>query len=224
MAKYDDKRTRSDSNTYESRGDALYNNSAGQLGAQATQFQSDYGQARQSDESMRSSAQTGYQNFIDTGGFTPGGISAIRSRATSPIRAAYSDANRDISRHRSMGGTSAGANVLKSRMARESGQAMSDASINTEAGIAGMIAQNRLAGLGGMSNLYGTTPGQSNLFSRNVLDNTGQQLQLNEMENNRMQGLLNTQAGLTQAPGNTDTTLAQAEAVSRIGRNIFRPN
>lgn len=223
MAKYDDKRTRNDSDYNKARGEQLYNNTAGGLNATAAQFQGDYGRALESDSAMRNSAQAGYQNFIDTGGFTPMGISAMRSRALSPIRAAYSNANRDIDRRLAMGGTSAGRNVLKARMAREQGQLDSDASTNVEAGLAGMIAQNKLAGLGGMTQLYGTTPGQTALFSRNILDNQGQSLQLNSMENNRMQGLLDTQLGLTRAPGNTDKGLEWAGQVTDIGNKIFRP-
>lgn len=223
MAKYDDGRTRNMMNTNNARGEQLYSNADKFLGAQAQQFQGDYGMARQSDTGMRDAAFSGYQDFANTGGFSPTAISAMRSRAVSPIRAAYSNAQRNVSRNLSMGGTSAGQNTLMARMAREQGQAASDATTNAEAGIGQMIQQGKLAGNQGIANLYGTTPGESALFSRNVLQNTDQGLQLLGMENNRMQDILNTQLGLTQAPGNTDTTLKQAGQVTDIGRKIFKP-
>ncbi len=218
MAKYDDKRTRNDADYNKSRGENLYNNSSQFLGAQAQQFQGDYGRAQESDTGMRNAAMSGYSDFANTGGFSPTGLAAIRSRSNSPIRAAYSNAERNVNR---MGNNIPGKATLMARMAREQGQAGADATTNTEAGIAQMVQQGRLAGNQGISQLYGTTPGATSLQSRNVLENTNQGLQLNQMENQRMQGLLDTQLGLTRAPGNTDTTLNQIGAVTDIGKKIF---
>lgn len=223
MAKGDDSRTRNSIDENQSRGESLYGNSNSFLGAQAQQFQGDYNQARQSDEGMRDSAQSGFQDFSNTGGFSPTSIAAIRSRAISPIRANYANAQRNIGLNRTRGGTSAGSNTLMSRMAREQGQLSSDATTNAEAGIGQMVQQGRLAGNQGMANLYGTTPGQTGLFSRNVLENANQGLQLNQMENQRMQGLLDTRLGLTKAPGRTDSALSQFGQLTDIGSKIFRP-
>jgi hypothetical protein len=122
-----------------------------------------------------------------------------------------------------MGGTTAGANVLRSRLAREAGTAASDANINTEASIADMVARNRLSGMSGLAGLYGTTPGNTAMQASNVQQNTNQGLNLLGMENNRMQGLLDTQLGLTRAPGTSDHILEQATGWSDIGKKIFMP-
>src|SRR5262249_11237528 len=55
-------------------------------------------------------------------------------------------------RQRSLqGGYSPGFNVLQARMAREQGQAASDAATNAEADIAQMVQQGKLAGLHGLA-------------------------------------------------------------------------
>ncbi len=151
------------------------------------------------------------------------GLSAIRSRAMSPIRATYSDARRNIERSYAGGGTTAGANVLRARLAREGGQSFSDAATNTEGMIAQIVANNKLQGLGGLTNLYGTTPGNTALQSQNVLQNTNQGLSLLQGENQRMQGTLDTSLGLTKAPGRTDSALGQVGQVVDIGKKIFSP-
>lgn len=221
MAKGDDSRTRNATDENQSRGESLYGNTNSFLGAQAQQFQGDYGRALESDSGMRNSAMSGYQDFANTGGFSPTSLAAIRSRAVSPIRASYANAQRNVGLNRTRGGTSAGANTLMGRMAREQGQASADATTNAEAGIGQMVQQGRLAGNQGMANLYGTTPGQTGLFSRNVLENAHQGLQLNSMENQRMQGLLDTRLGLTRAPGKTDDALNKGKVASEIVHNIF---
>ena len=224
MAKYDDKRTRSDSNTYEKRGTDIFDQNRAQVGAQGAQFQGDYGRAVESDTGLRNQAQAGYTDFANTGGFSQNDIGAMRARGNSPIRAAYSNAERNINRQQAMGGTSAGRNTLMARMAREQGQAASDATINTDAGIAQMRQQGKLAGNAGLAGLYGTAPGNTSMQAGNVINNTGQQLQMQQIENNRMQQLLNTQAGLTQAPGNLDKVLDYGNRAADIftkGKSIF---
>lgn len=214
-------RTRNLLNYNQSRGEQLFNNASQFLGAQGAEFQKGYGESRASDERMRGSAESGYNNFINTGGFSPRDIASMRARAISPIRATYDAANRNINRHYAMGGTNAGANVLRARMAREQGQGSSDAVTGVESNIAQMMAQNRLSALGGMTNLYGTTPGATSLFSRNVLENANQGLQLNEMENQRMQGLLSTQLGLGQVPGTGERALNSGLNTMKTVRGMF---
>ena len=223
MAKYDDARARNELDYNKSRGETLYGQNKAGLDAQGNAFGNYMNQATQNDEAMRGAAFSGYQNFANTGGFSPMDKSNMRARGNSPIRAAYSNAERNIERNRAMGGTSAGSNALMSRMAREQGQSASDATTNTEAGIAQMVQQGKLAGLGGITNLYGTAPGASSLWSRNVLQNTDQQLQLQKLENERMQGILGSRLDLTKAPGNFDKGLQWAGDITDIGRKIFNP-
>ncbi len=220
MAKGDELRTRNLLNYNQNRGEQLFNNAQAFLGAQGQQFQGDYGVANQQDQATRAAATSGFTNFANTGGFTPTGLAAIRARAISPIRAAYSDATRNIERARAAGGTSAGANVLRARLAREGGQAASDATTNAEANIAQLVQSGKLAGNQGLLSLYGTAPGATGLQSRNVLENSSQGLNLLGMDFDRMQGLLNTQNQLNNAPGTGDVALGRIGSGLKIGAQI----
>lgn len=103
------------------------------------------------------SARAGYEDFARTGGFTPQGLANIRSRAVSPIRSVYAGAQREVGRQRALqGGYSPNYTAAMAKMAREQSMNMADASTNVEAGIAGMQQEGRLAGLSGISGLYGT--------------------------------------------------------------------
>lgn len=223
MAMGDNVRTRNLMNQQNARGQQLFENAQSAVGAQGQQFQGDYGRALESDSQMRNAAMGGYQNMINTGGFTPTGIAAMRARAMSPIRAAYSNAQRDIGRQQAMGGTSAGRGTLMARMAREQGQAGSDAGVNTEAALAQMIQQGRMAGLGGMTSLYGTAPGNTGMQSRNVLENMNQGLGLVQNENQRMGGILGIQNAQNAAPGKGGTALNMAGQMAQIYGNTIAP-
>mgnify|MGYP001604076029 FL=1 len=95
---------------------------------------------------------SGYRDFSKTGGFSPMDISNMRSRAVSPVRAVYANAQQNVNRQRALqGGYSPGFGALQARMAREQSSGTSDAAINAEAGLAGQIQQGRLAGLSGMA-------------------------------------------------------------------------
>ena len=96
----------------------------------------------------------GFTEFSKTGGYSTDDIANMRARGVSPIRAAYSNANREVMRQRSLqGGYSPNAIAARTRMAREQGQAASDAVTNVEAGIAESRNKGRLAGLTGMSGI-----------------------------------------------------------------------
>ncbi len=219
MAKGDDARTRAKLDYNQDRGEQLYSSAAANVGAQGQAFQQGYGNAMQSDQGMRDQAFSGYKDFATTGGFNPSGIAAKRSRAISPIRAAYSNAERNVNRMGSIPGKA----TLTARMAREQGQAASDATTGVEANLAQLVQQGKLAGNAGISQLYGTTPGQTGLFTNAVLQNTNQGIDLLQGENNRMQGIADTTLGLTKAPGKMDTALNQVLQAQQIGKNIFKP-
>lgn len=93
----------------------------------------------------------GYQNFADTGGFSSNDLSNIRARSIAPIRGVYGQAQNELSRSRSLGGASPNFAAAQTRMAREMGNMSADAATNAEAGIAQMVQQGKLAGLGGLS-------------------------------------------------------------------------
>jgi len=96
----------------------------------------------------------GYQDFSNTGGYSAQDMANLRARGTSPVRAAYANAEREMGRQRSLqGGYSPNAFAAQTRMAREQSQGMADAMQNVEGGIVQNRNQNRLAGLGGMSDI-----------------------------------------------------------------------
>jgi len=103
-------------------------------------------------------AFAGFQQFAQTGGFSPQDLTNIRARAVSPVRAVYANAQRNVNRQRSLqGGYSPGFGAMQTRMAREQGQTTSDAGINAEAGISEMVQKGKLAGLQGMASTEGSS-------------------------------------------------------------------
>jgi hypothetical protein len=98
----------------------------------------------------------GYKEFSRTGGYSDADMANMRARGIAPIRAAYSNAQNEIGRARSLqGGYAPNAIAAQVKMAREQGQGMADASTNVEAALAQMKQAGRLSGLGGMSNIEG---------------------------------------------------------------------
>ena len=165
-----------------------------------------------------------YQDFAQTGGFTPEDLGNIRARSVSPMRAVYANANREVDRQKSIqGGYSPGFGTLKARMSRELGQGISDASTNAEAGIAQLVQQGKLAGMQGSANMYGATPGMANMFGNQVLESTGQRLQGQQLQNNMALGLIGAQQNAQQLPGKWEGTINRVGDVMNIGSKIAAP-
>jgi hypothetical protein len=98
----------------------------------------------------------GMKEFSQTGGYSKEDIANMRARGTSPIRAAYANAERDQGRARSLqGGYSPNAFAASARMAREQGQSAADATQNVEAGLAEARNAGRRYGLTGMQGTEG---------------------------------------------------------------------
>lgn len=98
----------------------------------------------------------GMEEFSKTGGYSPEDIQNMRARGTSPVRAAYANAERNIQRQRSLqGGYSPNAIAAQVKMAREQGQSGADAMQNVEANLAQMRNEGRRFGLTGMGNIEG---------------------------------------------------------------------
>ena len=216
MAKGDDSRSR---NQIDAQGglaqNHLNNLRNDTLIPQNQSMWNDYTRSRESDTAALGNVNKNFQNFADTGGFSPLDKSQIRSRAVSPLRAIYSNANREVDRSRALqGGYSPGYGVLKARMAREQGSAMSDASQNTEGMIAQMVNQGKQFGSEGLLSAYGTTPGLSNMTSRNALESTSQRLQGEQQQQNLGLGIMGAQIDASKLPG-------KGEYVSqRIGQGL----
>lgn len=166
----------------------------------------------------------GYQEFGQTGGYSPQDISNMRARGVAPIRAAYDAANRNIGQQRSLqGGYSPNAIATQAKMAREQGQSMSDAAQNVEAGIATARNQGRLAGYGGMAGIEGQRLGaqmQGDIFNSGQ-NFQGQQFDIgNELDASKfnstqgMQGQIYNADAQTQAEARNNAAAESAAARS----------
>lgn len=135
-----------------------------------------------------------YEGFAKTGGFSEQDLANIRARSISPIRSVYSNAHRELDRSRSLqGGYSPGYTTALGRFAREQGQLTSDATTNAEAGIAQMVQQGKLAGMGGMAGIYGSTPGMAQTFGNQALGANQQRLGGAGLQEGHSQGMINDQ-------------------------------
>lgn len=104
-----------------------------------------------------------YSQFADTGGFSPQDLQSIRARAVNPIKGIYQNLTGDMNRQRALsGGYAPGFGAGLARIGREGTQAVGNATTNTEANIAGMTQQGKLAGAGGLAQI-GQNMAQNNL-------------------------------------------------------------
>lgn len=102
-------------------------------------------------------ALPGYQEFANTGGYSPTDIQELRARGTSPIRAAYGNSMMQLDRARSLGGSAGAPNYIAalSKMQREQPGQMASAMTDVNARLAEDIRSGKLAGLGGMTQVGG---------------------------------------------------------------------
>lgn len=111
------------------------------------------------DSAVRNAAFGANQSFLENGGLTNENLANLRARALSPVRAAYSNARREVDRGTALqGGYSPNRNASLARMAREQGQSVADAATNAEGQVVGMQQQGRMAGLQGMNSMYANMP------------------------------------------------------------------
>ena len=154
-----------------------------------------------------SGALSGYSEFAKTGGFSPEDIANFRSRGLAPTKAAYQLGQAEMERHKALSGYSPNYNAAAVKMAREQGQALNDASVNTEASLAQMKQQGRLAGLGGLSNI--------GLTSRNQMIDVGR------LQNQLGLGLIGSQIQKSQIPGNYDVAMGRVGNTAKIAGGIL---
>lgn len=164
----------------------------------------------------------GYEEFQKTGGYSPLDLSNIRARSLSPIRALYSNANREVDRQKALqGGYSPGYGVLKARMAREMSSGLSDAAQNTEGMIAQLRNQGKQFGLSGASSLYGTSPGLAGHFGNMQNSTMNNWLQTQGMQNQLNLGLINAQQNASQIPGKWENTMGRLRDIGGIYGNVM---
>lgn len=143
-----------------------------------------------------------YGEFINNGGYSPTDVASMRARAISPTRAIYSNALNDINRQTRLNPNSASnAIAARAKVSRDMSSSISDANTNTEAALAQMINEGKRFGINGeqtrqlggrqaMTSLYGTTPGQASMFGNQVLNSTGQLLDLTGLQNQLGLGIM----------------------------------
>jgi hypothetical protein len=126
-------------------------------------------------------AYQGYKGFANTGGYSANDIADLRARGVAPIRAAYANAQKDVSRQRALqGGYSPNATAVLAKMAREQGQSGADALQNVNAGIVDSRNRNQLSGMAGMAGI------DTNRIGNMMAGTTG----MSNIANSRMQGSL----------------------------------
>src|SRR5438093_3530252 len=148
-----------------------------------------------------------YNQFAQTGGFSPQAIQDIRARAIAPTRAVYANAQSNIDRQRALQGYSPNYTAATAHLTRGLSDAISDANVNANASIAQLIQQGKLAGLGGMRDVYGTTPGATSMYGQQLGQSNQQQLALQELQNQLGLGLIGSQIAKSQIPGNFQQAL-----------------
>ena len=106
-------------------------------------------------------AMPGYQEFAQTGGYSPTDIQELRARGVSPIRSAYSNTMMELNRSRALGGAGGSPNYIAaaSKAQREMPGQMADAMTGVNAKLAEDIRTGKLAGLAGEVNVGGTMGG-----------------------------------------------------------------
>src|SRR5713101_6860501 len=149
----------------------------------------------------------GYNQFAQTGGFSPQNIQDIRARAIAPTRAVYQNAQSNIDRQRALAGYSPNYTAATAHLTRGLADATSDANVNANASIAQLIQQGKLAGLGGATNLYGQAPGMPSMYGQQLGQANQQQINLQELQNQLGLGLIGAQINKSQVPSNYQQAL-----------------
>lgn len=184
-----------------------------------------------------------YSDFAKTGGYSPQNIQDIRARSISPLRAVYAQAQTNLNRNRALqGGYSPNYAAASAKMSRELGQGLSDASTNVEAALAESIRSGKLAGMSGMTGidqsrnaqllqalsggtqLYGTTPAQTNMYGNQMLKSRDQQLQTQQLTQALAEMMINGTLGMSGVKGNfasaMDNVMAGLNPIKSVATGI----
>lgn len=160
-----------------------------------------------------------YKTLSETGGYSADDMANLRSRGTSPVRAAYANAGREVSRQRSLqGGYSPNATATLAKMAREQGQSAADAMTNVEAGIVEGRNRGQQAGMAGMTGI-----GTQRLGAQLDAGKFNAQMQFNEgaqNQNNRLNALQGMTSLYGTSPGMASTFGNQALDAVNSGGNF----
>ena len=222
MPKGDAQRTQNQLDYQKNRSEDQMNQRWIETGNLAGDTSANYNRAAQQGFADQANLMGQYQNIANTGGYTPEGIAAMRSRANAPITALYANANRDVDRSRALTGGGANYAATKAKMAREMSMGLGENANNTEANLAQMQQQGQLQGLSGMAGVYGMAPGAANMYGQQNLQAQGLRNDLMNQQNQFGLGLVGAQMNKGQMPGNYDIGLNRySGTVSAIGKTAM---
>ena len=144
-----------------------------------------------------------FNEFANTGGFSPQDAQNFRARGNSPISAAYSNARDEMMRGNALqGGYGGNFAAGQSQLARQGGAAASQQGLLTEASLADQIRAGRLGGAQGQAGLAGTGAG--------IMGSLAQGQDSNRL--NAMQGLTGVGNAFTNLYGTQDPALGYLNA------------
>jgi hypothetical protein len=158
-----------------------------QLASQNAMNQALYNQG----QSLSGAAAGGYQSLLANPGYTPAQQSAINNESLGALSSAFGELAQSAANRTARTRNSAGYGSLLDELAREQGRQTASVAQQNQFGFANQAKQDQLAGLHGLSGLYGVN---TSLLGR-TLGIPGQ--------------LLGTRAQLANAPG-FGSTFAQA--------------
>ena len=217
-----------------------YNQSADQSTQNYNQMFSGYNDLLSQIQRAFQPQRAGYQEFANTGGYSPQDIQDLRARAISPTRAVYANAQSNIDRQRALqGGYSPNYTAASAKLSRDLSSSISDANVNANASIADSIRQGKLAGLGGLNatdvsqlgallnarsgqtSLYGTTPGATSMYGQQLGQSNSQMIGLQQLQQALAQMIINGQLGRSQVPGNYQQALGNIGSTLGLGGQII---
>jgi hypothetical protein len=174
-------------------------------------------------------AASGYQNFADTGGYSPTDIQELRARGVSPIRSAYGNTMMELNRARALGGAGGSPNyiVAASKAQREMPGQMADALTGVNAQLAEDIRSGKLSGLAGLSGVGSTMGNLSSQDANRMLSaaqsNQGADLTSQQITQKNLQDYYNNQlAGLSGQTSLYGTTPALASTFGNQALNAYQ--
>jgi len=197
-----------------------------------------------------SGALSGYQDFANNGGFSDQDIQDIRARNIAPIRSIYGNAMNDLATQRNVASYMPNYGAARSKMARQMSQQIGDMNENTNADIAAMRNSGRLAGLsglsglgtwggglglqsdlanqasrqaalGGMTSLYGATPGMSSMFGNQMNQANENLISGNNAFTNAGSTYGNQMINSSNIPGNFQSALGNIGSAVNFGASMI---
>jgi len=203
MAKGDQSAVRNTVTSQTGTAQQNLNNLRNQVGQQGNQFGANYS-AAVGQPVGSGNIFSAYGNLANTGGFSPEDISAMTQAATAPTQGMFESARNQIQRNAAIQGNQPNTAAALSRLGRQESQATGSIGTQAMGNIAQLQQQGKLYGLSGLSNL-------ANMFGNQVLQNTGQGLQGQQLQNAIAQLAIQGQLGAANVPGDF------AQAMGNIG-------